>query len=323
MSPWGGYGQPRLERIAAGTAAGFETVDNGFALSGPTYYRRFQETCLDMIRTYGVNQFKFDGTGNAARVVPGSAFDSDFDAMLALIGDLRDQRADLYVNLTTGTYPSPFFLRAADSIWRGGEDHEFAGVGSLRQQWITYRDADTFAGIVQKGPLFPLNALMLHGLVFARSAHCLDSDPQNDFPAEIRSYFGSGTQLQEMYVTPALLTPAHWDVLAESARWARARAPTLVDIHWIGGDPAKLEVYGHAAWGDGKGILVLRNPKDAPQTISVDVAAAFELPERSPRRVRLASPWRADRGRAAVELTAGESRPIPLAPFEVLTLETV
>src|SRR2546428_3638632 len=83
-----------------------------------------------MIRTYGVNQFKFDGTGNVAHVIAGSAFDSDFDAMIALIGELRAEQPDVFVNLTTGTYPSPFFLRYADSIWRGGEDHDFARVGS-------------------------------------------------------------------------------------------------------------------------------------------------------------------------------------------------
>ena len=116
LSPWGGYGKPHDERIAAGKAQGYETIGNGFALSGPAYYRRFRETCLEMIHKYGVNQFKFDGTGNAAHVFPGSLFDSDFDAMLALIADLRHERPDLYVNLTTGTYPSPFFLRSCDSI---------------------------------------------------------------------------------------------------------------------------------------------------------------------------------------------------------------
>jgi hypothetical protein len=49
-------------------------------------------------------------------VVAGSRFDSDFDAAISLIGDLRKANPDLYVNLTTGTYPSPFWLRFADSI---------------------------------------------------------------------------------------------------------------------------------------------------------------------------------------------------------------
>ena len=275
-----------------------------------------------MIRRYGVNQFKFDGTGNVRHAIPGSAFDSDFDAMIALIEGLRVEKPDLFVNLTTGTYPSPFFLRYADSIWRGGDDHAFAGVGSKRQQWITYRDANTYAGIVRKGPLFPLNALMLHGLIYARDAQGLNSDPGDDFRAEIHAYFGTGTALQEMYVTPSLLTSANWDALAEAARWARAHAPVLKDTHWIGGDPARLEPYGHAAWGDGRAVLCLRNPKDAPQQLEVDVATAFELPDGAASRYVVRSPWVADRDRPAVELQAGRPHTFTLQPFEVLTLNT-
>lgn len=321
MSPWGGYGKPKEDRLAFGRAQGFETNEGGFALSGPKYFARFRETCLSMIRDFGVNQFKFDGTGNVAHAIPGSAFDSDFDAMIALISDLRMARPDLYINLTTGTYPSPFFLRYADSIWRGGEDHDFAGVGSDRQQWITYRDADTYRGIVRQGPLFPLNSLMLHGLVYARHANRLMTDPAGDFTSEIRAYFGTGTQLQEMYVTPSLLTKENWDTLAETARWARARATTLVDSHWVGGDPAALEVYGHAAWGAGKGVLVLRNPKDSPQSLPLDVARALELPDdvRGPFTAR--SPWRSERDRPALQLVAGAPHDFMLRPFEVLTLD--
>jgi hypothetical protein len=319
LSPWGGYGKPRQERLQHGREAGFETNAGGFALSGPKYFELFRDTCLRFIREYGVNQFKIDGTGNVNAAIPGSRFDSDFAAAIALIADLRAARPDLYVNLTTGTYPSPFWLQVADSIWRGGEDHSFAGVGTFRQQWITYRDADTYAGIVRKGPLFPLNSLMLHGLIYARFAKNLDADPGNDFTSEVHDYFGTGTQLQEMYITPSLLTPANWDVLAAAAKWSRANADTLVDTHWIGGDPAHLDVYGWAAWSPRKGILTLRNPGDKPQSFDVDIREAFELPDGAPTRYRMTNPY--DRAAAPLALRAGDIHTFHLRPFEVLTLE--
>ncbi|MEJ2480728.1 MAG: enterotoxin, partial [Acidihalobacter sp.] len=133
---------------------------------------------------------------------------------------LREAEPDLSVNLTTGTYPSPFWLRYADSTWRGGSDHSFAGVGSKRQQWITYRDAATYRGVVQRGPLYPLNALMLHGLIYAQHARGLSDDPGHDFRSEVRDYFGTGTQLQEMYITPSLLSVDDWDAIAA---WVEAR----------------------------------------------------------------------------------------------------
>ncbi len=320
LSPWGGYGDPKKARLEYGRREGFETNEGGFALSGPKYYERFHGACMRMVREYGVNQFKIDGTGNASHAIPGSVFDSDFDAAIHLIEELRSARPDIYVNLTTGTYPSPFWLRYADSIWRGGEDHDFAGVGSDRQQWITYRDGDTYENVVRRGALFPINSLMLHGIIYARHAKKLDIDPHRDLGAEIRSYFGSGTQLQEMYVTPVLTTD-EWDTLAECARWSRANAATLVDTHWIGGDPKKLETYGWASWGAGKGIVTLRNPSDKPQRFALDVQRAFELSPDAPRTYTARSPWARDSGSKQLQLTAGREHAIELAPFEVLTLD--
>jgi hypothetical protein len=322
LSPWGGYGKAKEQRLDFGRKSGFETNEGGFALSGPKYYARFRQVSLDFIVKDGANQFKIDGTGNVDSVFPGSSFDSDFAAAISLIEDWRARKPDLYVNLTTGTYPSPFWLRYADSIWRGGEDHSFAGVGSWREKWITYRDGQTYQNIVQAGPLFPLNSLMLHGLIFARQAEHLGSDPGNDFRNEVHDYFGTGTQLQEMYISHALLSENDWDTLAEAANWSRRNAGVLRDTHWVGGDPGKLEVYGWAAWSRAKAILTLRNPSDQRQSIAIDVGRAFELPPEAPRRFVAKSPWKLDRG-TPVSLAAGEEHVFALEPFEVLTLEAL
>jgi len=323
MSPWGGYGKPHQERIQYGKEQGFETNREGFELSGQKYYQYFHDVCVEMIRKYGINQFKFDGTGNVNEVIPGSEFDSDFAAAINLIQDLRVAKPGLYINLTTGTYPSPFWLQYADSIWRGGEDHSFAGVGSWRQKWITYRDSDTYKHIVTAGPLYPLNSLMLHGLIYAQHAKNLNTDPDNDFGAEVRDYFGTGTQLQEMYVTPSLLTKENWDVLAEAANWSRQNANVLRDTHWVGGDPAKLEVYGWASWSPEKAILILRNPSDKPKQFSLDVGQAFEIPSGAPTQFQAKSPWAKDRAMKPLRVNAGKAHLFSLAPFEVLTLEAV
>jgi len=321
MSPWGGYSTPKKERVAYGQQQGFEIVDGGFALSGPKYYDRFQQVCLEMIRKYGVNQFKFDGTGNASSVFKGSAFDSDFSAAIHLIGELRQAKPDIYINLTTGTYPSPFWLMYADSIWRGGYDDSTTGVGPYRERWITYRDADTYDEVVKAGPLYPLNSLMLHGMIYAQHHKHLNADPSNDFRNEIRSYFGTGTQLQEMYITPSLLTQQNWNDLAEAAKWSRANADVLKDTHWVGGDPAWLEVYGWASWSPKKAILVLRNPSDKPQSIRIDPQTAFELPAGAGKIFTAHSPWKDDTAQSSITLRAGTPHEFHLAPFEVLTLD--
>jgi hypothetical protein len=321
LSPWGGYDGPRKERLEFGKQQGYEENSDGFVLSGPHYFKRFHEVCLEMIRTYGINHFKFDGTGNASSVFPGSEFDSDFAAMISLIGDLRAEKPDLYVNLTTNTYPSPFWLRYADSIWRDGDDHSFAGVGSNRQQWITYRDSQTYANVVQRGPLYPLNSLMLHGMIYARYAEKLNEDPGHDFHDEVHSYFGTGTQLQEMYITHSLLSNADWDTLAEAARWSRRNADILVDTHWIGGDPGRLEVYGWASWSRRGGIVTLRNPDKVAHQFEFDPQTAFELPPDASQSYVARSPWRDAARSSEIDLRAGKPHTFTLQPFEVITLE--
>jgi hypothetical protein len=177
--------------------------------------------------------------------------------------------------------------------------------------------------IVKRGKLYPLNSLMLHGIVFAQQAPHLSTDPGYDFANEVRSYFGTGTQLQEMYVTPSLLTEANWDVLAETAKWSRRNASTLVDTHWVGGDPLWLQVYGWAAWSPQKAILTLRNPSNQPQDFTLDVAQAFELPPGAPRKFDAHSPWTGDAAQPGIQLEAGKPYTFHLAPFQVLTLEAL
>jgi hypothetical protein len=321
LSPWGGYSTPHDERVRRGKASGYEIINDGLALSGPKYYQRFHDVVMALVQKDGINQFKFDGTGNADSVFPGSTFDSDFSAAIALIGDLRKARPDLFINLTTGTLASPFWLRYADSIWRDGEDDSLTGVGSKRERWITYRDQQTYQNIVLKGPLYPLNSLMLHGIIYAKENHNLNTDPGHDFANEVHSYFGTGTQLQEMYITPSLLTPADWDVLAESARWSRAHAGVLKDTHWVGGDPGRLDVYGWAAWTPAKAILTLRNPSDQPQLAVIDLAHQLELPPGASTVFHAHSPWKAAAGEPAMTLDAAHPTTVTLAPFQVLTLD--
>ncbi|MFT4113821.1 enterotoxin [Silvibacterium sp.] len=320
LSPWGGYGDEKKQRVAYGVAHGYETIKDGYALSGPKYYEGFLKVCMEMVNRYGVNQFKLDGTGNADRVFPGSAFDSDFDAAIHAIRSIREARPDTFINLTTGTYPSPFWVLYADSIWRGGEDHDFSGVGSDRQRWITYRDAQTYKNIVQGGPLFPLNSLMLHGVVYAKQAKALTTDPKNEFGEEVQSYFGSGTQLQELYITPSLMTSANWDTLAKAAKWSRAHSAILEDTHWIGGDPDKLEAYGWAAWKPQGWIVTLRNPSDKPQRYVLRLHKALELPKGAPSTFAVSQPFA--ESASTLHWSADAPVSIELKPFEVKTFES-
>ncbi len=321
LSPFGGYGEAKAQRLQYASRLGYETNASGFSLAGPKYFQRFRQICLGMIRQYGVNQFKFDGLAAGARAGEND-LTRDGDAMLRLIADLRAAEPDIYINQTTGTWPSPFWLLYVDSTWRGGADHSFAGKGSWCQRWMTYRDEQTYRNVVKRAPLYPLNSLMLHGIIYATNAEHLNTMSDADFASQVREFFGNGTQLQELYLTPGLLDKQNWDDLAEAAKWARANADVLVDTHWVGGDPGRGEIYGWAAWSPRKAILTLRNPDDQTAVFTADVAKLFELPVGARGIFHMHSPWKQDRNRPPVELRAGQPHAFTLQPFEVQVWES-
>jgi len=318
LSPFGGYGELKKQRLQFGKEQGYEINALGFSLAGAKYYAAFKDACVGMIRKYGVNHFKFDGIAGGAYSSGAAAYVLDSEAMRRLMIELRREDPNLYINLTTGSWPSPFWLRYADSIWRQGHDMGFAGKGPKQQQWLTYRDQEVFRNIVGKGPLFPLNALMTQGVAYSRNG--MAGEPTFNsagFKDDVHAFFGAGTSLQELYIQPGKLSPEDWAVLAEAAKWSRANADVLADTHWIGGDPSKLEVYGYASWSPRKGIVMLRNPDDQPHEFDLDVTTAFELPAGAPRRYALKSPW----SEAAFTAEAGKPLRIALKPFEVIVLD--
>lgn len=320
LSPWGGYNKPRDIRISHASENGFETVDGKLALSGPNYFRNFNNQIIKLIKNEHITSFKLDGMGNANSHIKGSQFASDFDASIELIKNMREANKDLFINLTTGTNASPSWLFYADSIWRQGDDINVYGDGSPVQQWMTYRDAETYRSIVRKGPLFPINSLMYHGIVSAEHAYFGLEKVQtdSDFADQVWSYFATGTQLQEMYITPSMLNTKKWDTLADAAKWSRENSSVLVDTHWIGGDPTALDIYGWASWSKDKAIFGLRNPSDKEQSYYLDLSKDFEIPAGEAKSFTLKPVYGSN---ASLPKDYSKAVIVTLKPLETLVIE--
>jgi hypothetical protein len=319
LSPFGGYGKAKEERLKYGRQQGFETNKNGFSLAGPRYFGRFRDACIKMIHNYDLNYFKFDGIGVMNRptgTVP--EFARDMEALLQLMSELRRVKPDVFINTTTGTWSSPYWLWHCDSTWRSGRDWGKHGVGSERQQQVTYRDKETYHNVVKRGPLYPLNSLMTQGVMIAN--HGLPNATEG-LVADIRDFFASGTNCQELYITPSMMGPKHWDALAKAAKWSHENSDVLVDTHWVGGDPGAGEVYGWASWAPRKGVLALRNPSDEWGEITIDLGEVFELPGDAARKYSLKSPWIEEAVSETIVLTAGRKHTFAMGPFDVLVFE--
>jgi hypothetical protein len=313
ISPLGGYGGAK-ERTEWARKMGLIPSDSELDLAQPGYKKWFQDRCLQLMREDGVNAFKWDRAGEG--VSP------HFMALLDVARNLRKQNPDVFINVTVGTWPSPFWLNHVDSTWRmDSADVGWAGKGDDREKWITFRDGNCRRLFVEKSPLYPLNSAMHHGIVHGR---CFQGERVGKagphLRNEARSYFANGASLQELYLTPSMMTPEAWDDVAAAAKWAHANADVLRDAHWFGGDPLTLEAYGYAAWSPRKGTLMLRNPDDKPKSITLDAATVFELPADAVKNYSLRSPY-PDQRMLTLELSAGKPQSVTLEPFEVLVFD--
>eukprot|EP00438_Fugacium_kawagutii_P005720 Skav230024 [mRNA] locus=scaffold261:7913:11791:- [translate_table: standard] len=287
------------------------------------YFAYFEATLLRWIAR-GASLLKLDGIGNPSGMA--ETLQEDFDSTVTLIGALRKARNDIFINLSTGTWPSPFWLLHSDTVWRRGHDHYFAGQGPARERWINYRDAMVYQNVVKESPFFPLNSLMIHGIIFAKDAWDLNgrraSDEGSDaFKHEVRSAFGSGVMLQELYVTPALLQSRDWDDLAEAALWASSCVNTMADVQWFGGDPAKGAIYGWAAWSRERAILTLRNPASTTQVVQLEPIDIFDLPHHAVAHLQLNTPFPDQRPRQIV-LKKGQATHLQMPPYAVYVFDS-
>mmetsp|Transcript_75997 Transcript_75997/g.211099 ORF Transcript_75997/g.211099 Transcript_75997/m.211099 type:complete len:926 (+) Transcript_75997:130-2907(+) len=294
MSPWGGFresGKRRLRYLAAFRNAESKDAGNsGLAprLSGESYYAWFRNLTRELALKAGVRFFKFDGFADGLGVKGASRpMAGEVDALLRLTAELRQDSPAVYrpfwVTASTGAWPSPWWLLAADVIWRDGPDLGKEGAGSPRQQWITFRDSMVYKRVVQRAPLFPISSLALGGVIWSRAEEAgayLNSFDVDDFRSEVRSFFLTGAALQDLHVQPELLTPEHWDIFADAVNVSKHYADVLRDSHWVGGDPSALEPYAYGAFAcpPCKGLLSWRNPQGTGQNVTFTLRRALALP---------------------------------------------
>ncbi len=342
LSPWGGYGEARKERIAYGRKQGFELLQSpgfrqeGFCLAAPRYNARFRQCAMGFLRDYTTNYLKFDGfpsfclnPAHGHRVGQYSQV-AMTDAFIGILDSLKKKNRGLFINITSGTWHSPWWLAHADSVWMQGADFGHDGWGSVRQRSITYKDWRMYIAFREKKAQFPLNALMTVGIVKGRfDTGCYRApekhETQKDWQDHVMMNLGMGTMHLELYISPSIMSDKELAFLAEKIKWWLDNAGVLAHTKMILGNPHLGEVYAyvHLPEEDGaarKGFIFIRNPSLEKKKASVLLDDSIELP-RKVRRLRVkriypagASPTR--------ELARGTELSLELEPLETRVLET-
>jgi len=281
FSPAGGYGSRKYERLFGTLGQGYEKnwlsaniIANGYCPAGEKYHRDFQSRITDAAKA-GVSYFKLDNIGTTCFVpwhshpVGKASKTAVTDALISVMTSAHEINPDAFFNITVGAWLSPFWLLWADCVWLGGMDYGFQGPGSAREKSITYRDQNIYHYLKEPNLQFPFNGLMTHGIIRA-NANFKDPGPLGEFERDFIMYLGRGVSMWELYISPDLLSPEEWAVLAKWIKWAQDNWEILKNTQMVLGDPNQLEIYGYWHQGNGQALLILRNPSDRLQTVSIN-----------------------------------------------------
>ncbi len=310
---------------------GYETnkTRSTLCLSAPKHNAQLREVMTRHVKKYGINYFKHDfnsfscdveGHGHLPKMEYG--FEANVDAYIEMLKLFRHTNPDIFLNCTGGMWLSPWWLMHCHTVWRGASDTGYEKAYPFldqRAQAMSYVDAVLHDNFVKNRYQFPISALMVHGIVYGQ-LHMLGGkeEPLESWTDNAVWSVCLGLMMKELYITPALLSDAHWDVLGKCLQWAEANKDVLVETRMIGGNPREGNVIGYKHAAGNRTIVFVRNPTPRPQKATFDLAPSAG--DRTPRLVENVYPCR-----KFLAGCADPSRPfdMELAPYEMLVVEAM
>ncbi len=289
FGPTGGYSF-RMKRINWMKAHGYETVghtpnDAMMDIAGPKYSALLEKRTTDFARQ-GVGYFKWDGIQFSSSE-PGNGHPVGYlsrraalESLFAKCKAVRAVNPHEFLNITSGTWMSPWWLQYANQIWMQGADYGFADVPSVNERdgAVTYKDFVLYDDFHNQDVWFPVGNLMTHGIIKG-SLETVGGkdDPLDKFTDDVAFYFGRGVTMYELYISPDILNSGEWNALSKSLAWAKDRFDILNKTYMIGGDPTRGEAYGYVHFRADSGIIAIRNPQMESQQITMQLSPSQGL----------------------------------------------
>ncbi len=286
FGPTGGYSH-RDWRVSWMREYGYETVGTQMCFGGKNYFSLLKRRILEFTKKYRVGYYKWDGfqfiCNEKGHGHPVGIYSRRhiLNNLIFLSKSVRKLNPDVFLNITSGTWLSPWWVKIADTIWMQGFDYGYSEVPSIskRDMAMTYRDYVLFEDFKKYDFWFPVENLMTHGIIKGDLQKLGgEEEPIEKFTNNAVLYFARGISMYELYITPDLLSKAEWDALAKSIKWAKENFDVLTNYTvMVGGDPGKSKAYGFIHFKDKKGIIALRNPSFREQKIILHLKPEYGL----------------------------------------------
>jgi len=281
VSPFGGYSNRNI-RVKWAKENGYEVSGDFLCFAGTRYRNHFISKMKEYTRQYKIGYFKWDGFPLSCPEsdhghLPGLYSGSDLIfTYIEAMNAVREINPEIFINITIGSWLSPWWLKYADCLWMQGEDYAYAEeVPSLnpRDKAITYRDAVLWKNYREMDLLFPMSSLMTHGIIKGQLNLLGGRDESiESFSNEVIMYFCRGVMMWELYVTPQILSEDEWRAIASAYKWTMKNKKTFSLTDMILGNPLKREPYGYLHLSSEKGIIILRNPYILPGEVEIQLS---------------------------------------------------
>ncbi len=294
FGPTGGYSF-RMRRIRWMASHGYEVIaghsDRNHAMmcvAGRHYSQLLKKRTTDFVQKDGVAFFKWDGIqfscSEADHGHPVGLYSrrAVMDTVIALCKAVRQANPHVFLNITSGTWLSPWWVKYANQIWMQGGDYGYSDLPSIsrRDAAITYRDNTLFRDFNVHHFYFPIANLMTHGIIKGQLQKLGgEREPIDKFTDNALLYFARGVSMWELYISPDILSEAEWKAIAQSMKWARDNFNILKQTFMIGGNPSKGSAYAYVHFNGLHGIVAARNPFIRSQTVTVPLSDTLGLSE--------------------------------------------
>lgn len=273
-------------------------VANGYAQNGtrgkyicqsdPKYVSDLNKIIEELVVSNDLKFFKFDGNcvncdavDHPWHLTGDFAKETNVDALLDLLSNIKEKQPNIYIDITTGVWLSPWWLQYSSSIW--GELYDGDPKAIIPTPIPGYGKFTTRDMMIHKrvseNPAFPFNAIEHLGI------YTPDYNTMHD---EIMSIIGRGSRLLTFYFNPyeLLRTDEDWEFLGRALNWARLNSKVLGNTKLIKSDIENYEPYGYLHFSNNKGIISISNPFIEPKSISVSLQDLMDAEPAKVNKVR-------------------------------------
>jgi hypothetical protein len=327
IGPAGGYSF-RSQRYGWMKEHGYETVGDWMCVAGKNYSALLRDRVSDFVQNDDVGYFKWDGIQfscsepNHGHPVDVYSRRAVLNSVASMVKAVRDRKPNIFLNITSGTWISPWWVQYANSVWMQGADYGFADVPSIssRDGSITYRDFVLYEDWKLKGLWFPIANMMTHGIIKGKNFSVGNAaEPLDKFTDDVLLYFARGVAMYELYISPDILSEGEWTSISRSMAWARKNFDVLMNTELIGGNPMKGETYAYVHFKGNRGIIAARNPVMEVSKVEVELAVSQGLdPKASSLVLQRLYPTR---WTSPTLYKAGDKITLPLDGFETAVYE--